>query len=106
MRLQPDNPNAGAGNVSVAVDGPQSGVLIMGSPQAGAFVATEVLILADTLDNEEAIRAWLGEHGIHVAVAWSDTASAKDGAPQAVGGQPRWASPQRPRRPGRGDPSA
>lgn len=102
MRARPNHPTAGGANVSAPVDGPRSGVLIMGSPQAGAFVATEVLILADTLDNEDAIRAWLAEHGIHVAVAWSDTAFTEEGARQAVGGKPRRPSPQRPRQPGRG----
>ena len=46
-------------------DGQRCGVLIIGSRRADVFVATEVLISADTLGDEEAIRAWLADalHG-------------------------------------------
>ena len=43
------------------------GVIITGSCADSAFVATTVLICADTLSAEEAIRAWLEAHGIRVA---------------------------------------
>jgi hypothetical protein len=42
------------------------GVLIIGARRGNAFVATEVLISADSLGEEEAIRAWLQQHDIHV----------------------------------------
>jgi hypothetical protein len=45
----------------------RSGVLIVGARRGDVFVATEVLISAETLDDEDAIRAWLAQHDIHVA---------------------------------------
>jgi hypothetical protein len=106
MRSRPNNRHAGDANVSAPVDGQRSGVLIIGSPQAGAFVASDVLIFADTLDNEEAIRAWLVEHGIRVAVERSDTASTQEGVPQAVDGRSPWPSSRMARQLERGDRSA
>jgi hypothetical protein len=50
-------------------DGQPSGVLIIGARRGDVFVATEVLISADTLGDEEAVRAWLAQHDIHVAPA-------------------------------------
>jgi hypothetical protein len=47
-------------------DGRQSGVLVRGVCQAAVFVATEVLISADTLEDERAVRGWLAQHDIHV----------------------------------------
>ena len=44
----------------------RSAILILGSCCGGAFVAGEVLICADTLSTEEAIRAWLAGHEVHV----------------------------------------
>jgi hypothetical protein len=51
------------------------GVLIIGARRGNVFVATEVLISADSLGEEEAIRAWLQQHDIHVG---SDTLHAGD----------------------------
>ena len=42
------------------------GVIITGSCSDSAFVAAKVLICADTLSVEKAIRAWLEAHGITV----------------------------------------
>jgi hypothetical protein len=47
--------------------GQRAGVLIVGARRGGVFVATEVLISAETLGDEEAIRAWLAQHDIGVA---------------------------------------
>jgi hypothetical protein len=41
-------------------------ILILGSCRGDAFVASEVLICADTLGAEEAMSAWLATHEIHV----------------------------------------
>ena len=43
------------------------GVIITGSCADSAFVAATVLICADTLRAEVAIRAWLETHGIRVS---------------------------------------
>jgi hypothetical protein len=42
------------------------GVIITGSCSDSAFVAANVLICADTLSVEKAIRVWLASHGITV----------------------------------------
>ena len=42
-------------------------ILIIGSCRADAFAPAEVLICADTLSAEMAIRAWLEAHGIRAA---------------------------------------
>jgi hypothetical protein len=47
----------------------------MGSRRANIFVAIEVLICADRLGDEEAIRAWLAQHEIHVAPPCRSAAS-------------------------------
>ena len=39
-------------------------ILIIGSYRTDAFAPAEVLICADTLSAEKAIRAWLEAHGI------------------------------------------
>jgi hypothetical protein len=46
---------------------PRLGVIITGSCSDSAFVAAKVLICADTLSAEVAIRTWLEAHGIRVA---------------------------------------
>jgi hypothetical protein len=42
-------------------------MIITGSCSGRGFVAAEVLICADSLSAEAAIRAWLEAHGIRVA---------------------------------------
>jgi hypothetical protein len=42
-----------------------SAILILGSRRGGAFVVDEVLICAETLQGEKAMRAWLAAHEIH-----------------------------------------
>jgi hypothetical protein len=45
------------------------GVLVVGFARRDVFVPTEVCISADTLRDEDAIRAWLARHDIRVGVA-------------------------------------
>jgi hypothetical protein len=52
----------------------------MGARRGNFFVATEVLISADTLGDETAIRAWLAQHDIHVAPPCRSTASTPKGS--------------------------
>jgi hypothetical protein len=66
-------------------EGQRCGVLIMGSLRADVFVATEVLISANILGDEEAIRTWLAQHDIHVAPPCSNTAGTQKGATEAIG---------------------
>jgi hypothetical protein len=56
------------------------GVLIRGFCRGETFVAAEALICADTLAEEEAIRTWLGERGIHVTSPNGETASTGHGS--------------------------
>jgi hypothetical protein len=49
-------------------------VPILGSWRGGRFVAAEVLICEDMLGAEEAIRAWLITHEIHVTSSSGATA--------------------------------
>jgi hypothetical protein len=42
-------------------------VLIVGSCCASAFIPAQVFICADTLETEQAIRAWLEQQGIRLA---------------------------------------
>jgi hypothetical protein len=51
----------------------------------GVFVATDVFIAADTLGGEEAIRAWLAQHAIHVTPGCSHTASTQTNSTEAIG---------------------
>jgi hypothetical protein len=62
-------------------DGRRSSVLIVGARRGDVFVATELLICADSLGDEDAIRAWLARHDVHVAPALAHKGSAR------VGGQ-------------------
>jgi hypothetical protein len=68
-----DNPSLQATTLWPLRDGQRSGVLIMGACRGDVFVATEVLISADTLRDEAAIRAWLAQHDILVAPTCSNT---------------------------------
>lgn len=47
---------------------PPSSILIVGFCSGEVFTASEVLICAETLCGEQAIRAWLAGHGIHLAI--------------------------------------
>jgi hypothetical protein len=57
----------------------------MGARRGNVFVATEVLISADTLGDEAAIRAWLAQHDIHVAPPCLSTASTPKGSREGIG---------------------
>ena len=59
-------------------------VLILGCLQDDAFVATRVLIYANTFGGEEAIRVWLAQYGIRVESQPDNTVSA--GRSVAAGG--------------------
>ena len=59
-------------------------VLILGCQQDDGFVATRVLIYANTLGGEEAIRVWLAQHGIRVESQPDNTVNA--GPSLAAGG--------------------
>ena len=60
------------------------GVLIVGLWQGEVFVANEFLIYAETLGGEEAVRAWLAQHGIHMAPPHAKTASTDKDSGQAI----------------------
>jgi hypothetical protein len=66
--LGPGPSEPGLPNTDVRADEPDSrpAILILGACRGGVFVAGDVLICADTLGTEEAIRAWLAAHAIHV----------------------------------------
>ena len=75
MGARPDNPSLQAPDLRIPRDGQRSGALIMGVRRGDLFVATEVLISADTLGDEAAIRIWLAQHDIPVAPPCHNTAS-------------------------------
>jgi hypothetical protein len=80
-----ENPNLRGTILWTPHDDQRCGVLIMGSRRADVFVATDVLISADTLSDEEAIRAWLAQHAIHVTPRCSHTASTQTNSTEAIG---------------------
>jgi hypothetical protein len=57
----------------------------MGARRGDAFVAIEVLISADTLGDEEAIRVWLAQHDIHVAAPVQQQCPHAQGSTEAIG---------------------
>ena len=85
IRAQQDTPSFRGTTPRTPRDSLRCGVLIMGFRRATIFAATEVVISADTLGDEEAIRAWLAQHSIHVAPPCSSTASAHNGAMDVIG---------------------
>jgi hypothetical protein len=66
-RVQPVNANFPRTTVPTPPEGRRSGVLIIGVRRDAIFVPTEVLISADALGDEQAIRAWLATDDIQVA---------------------------------------
>ena len=62
-----EKPNLQGATLRRPPDDQRCGVLIMGGCRADVFVATDVLIFAETLGAEEVIRAWIAERGIHMA---------------------------------------
>jgi hypothetical protein len=84
MRMRQDSPNFQGATFWTPCDGQRSGVLIMGACRGDVFVATEVLISADTLGDEAAIRAWLAHHDILVAPPCRSTASTPKGSTEAI----------------------
>lgn len=85
MGARQDNPGLQAPDLWIPGDGQRFGVLIMGARRGDVFVATEVLISADTLGDEEAIRAWLAQHDIHIAPPCRSTASTPKGSTEGIG---------------------
>lgn len=85
MGARLDNPSLQAPDLWTPREGQLSGVLILGRRRGDVFVATQVLISADTLEDEEAIRAWLAQHDIHVAPPCRSTASTPKGSTEGIG---------------------
>jgi hypothetical protein len=75
MGARPGRPSPQAPDLRIPPDGQRSGVLILGARRGDVFVATEVLISADSLSDEEAIRTWLAQHDIPVGPPCRNTAS-------------------------------
>jgi hypothetical protein len=65
--------------------GQGSSLLIIGSCQGDVFIATEVLICAERLGDEDAMRAWLAQHDIHVMHPSSKTASTDKDSTKGIG---------------------
>jgi hypothetical protein len=85
IRAQQDSPSLRDTTPRIPHDNLRCGVLIMGFRLANIFAATEVFISADTLGDEEAIRAWLAQHDIHVTPQCSHTASTQTNSTEAIG---------------------
>lgn len=79
-----DNPNLQRTTLSTLRTDHRPGVLIAGSCHGKVFVADELLIYAETLGGEEAVRAWLIQHGIHMAPPPTNTASTAEGSSEAI----------------------
>jgi hypothetical protein len=60
------------------------GVLIIGFCRGKVFVADELLIHAETFGGEEAVRAWLAQHGINMGPSSTKTASTDSGSSEAI----------------------
>ena len=85
MGARPDHPSLQAPDLRIPRDGQRSGALIMGVRRGDLFVATEVLISADSLSDEAAIRTWLAQHDIRVAPPCRSTAATPKGSTEAIG---------------------
>jgi len=83
--MRQDTPSLRGTTLWTPPDSQRSGVLIMGVRRGDVFAATEVLISADTLGDEEAIRTWLAQHDIHVTPPCSNTAPTHNGSTEAIG---------------------
>ena len=85
MGVRPADVRARSAKAATVLDGRRSGILVKGVCQAGVFVATEVLISADTLEDEQAIRGWLAQHDIHMTAARRHSGSTQRGVAGAIG---------------------
>jgi hypothetical protein len=65
--------------------GLEPAILIIGSCRGDAFAPAEVLICADTLEVEEAVRRWLAEHKVLLTSSSDETALMDDGSAEATG---------------------
>jgi hypothetical protein len=65
IREEPTARGTGTREIRKGLDRPA--VIISGSCSDSAFVPAEILLCADTLAAEVAIRAWLEGHGIRLA---------------------------------------
>ena len=83
--MRQDNPSLRCTALWTPPDSQRTGALIMGVRRGDVFVATEALISADILGDEEAIRVWLARHDIHVAPPCRNTALAHRGSAQVAG---------------------
>ena len=70
--------------ISTSRSDQRPGVLIVSFCQGEVFAADEFLIYAETLGGEEAVRAWLAQHGIHIAPPHAKTASTDKDPGQAI----------------------
>jgi hypothetical protein len=80
----PEDPESDVRTGGISCCDGHPSVLILGCQQDDVFVAARVLIYANTLGGEEAIRVWLAQHGIRVESQPDNTASA--GRSVAAGG--------------------
>jgi hypothetical protein len=80
-----DHPSLRGTTLRTPSDSQRSGVLIMGVRRGDVFAATEVLISADTLGDEEAIRTWLAQHDIHVTPPCSNITPTHKGSTEVIG---------------------
>ena len=84
VSVQQDNPDLQRTAISTSRADQRPGVLIVGSCRGEVFVADELLIYAETLNGEEAVRAWLAQHGIDMAPPSTKTASTDKGSSEAI----------------------
>ena len=84
VSVQHDNPELQRTALSTSRADQRPGVLIVGSCRGEVFVADELLIYAETLNGEEAVRAWLAQHGIDMAPPSTKTASTDKGSSEAI----------------------
>ena len=82
--MRRDTPDLQRTGFSTSRADQRPGVLIVGSCRGKVFVADELLIYAETLDGEEAVRAWLAQHGINMAPPSTKTTSTDRGSSEAI----------------------
>ena len=63
----------------------ETAIVIIGSCRDDAFTPAEVLICADTLKGEEAVRLWLAEHNMHLTSSSDETTLTDDASATATG---------------------
>jgi len=84
-RISPDKSELQTTSRQTPGPGQGSSILMIGSCRGHAFIATDVLICADTLRGEDAIRTWLAERDIHVSSSSNERASADNDSTEGGG---------------------